>query len=249
MEKSFGLFFFLKKSSYNGDLKTPDIYVKITVNGKACEVSTKRQCERSKWNVAAGRVVGQTDAAKSINSYLEILQRKIYEHRKQLVDDGKPVSAANIKMLLQGREIDRPKHMLMDIFQSTMIKSGRWCGREYAAGTLERYETSYRHTQNYILWKYKAKDLDIEELDYAFMSEYEFWLKSARKCDHNTTMKYLANFKKIVIRCIKNGWLQRDPFIAFKLTKREVERFALTESEMEKITTEVFEMERTSICA
>lgn len=89
--------------------------------------------------------------------------------------------------------------------------------------------------------------MDIEELDYAFMSEYEFWLKSVRKCDHNTAMKYLANFKKIVIRCIKNGWLQRDPFIAFKLTKREVERIALTESEIEKITNEVFQMEGTSI--
>ena len=65
MEKSFGLFFFLKKSSYNGDLKTPDIYVKITVNGKACEVSTKRQCERSKWNVAI-RNSGVGNRAKAV---------------------------------------------------------------------------------------------------------------------------------------------------------------------------------------
>jgi integrase len=60
-------------------------------------------------------------------------------------------------------------------------------------------------------------------------------------------MKYLANFKKIVIRCIKYGLLARDPFVAFKLTKREVERIALTESEIERITNETFEITGTAI--
>ena len=27
---------------------------------------------------------------------------------------------------------------------------------------------------------------------------------------HNTVMKYLTNFKKIVMICAKNGWLERD---------------------------------------
>ncbi len=46
-----------------------------------------------------------------------MLQRKVYEYRKQLFDDEKPLNAENIKMLLQGREINRPKHMLMEIFK------------------------------------------------------------------------------------------------------------------------------------
>jgi integrase len=48
-------------------------------------------------------------------------------------------------------------------------------------------------------------------------------------------MKYLANFKMIVLLCVKRGWLQRDPFYAFKFSKREVDRQALTETEMKKI--------------
>jgi phosphoglucomutase len=40
-------------------------------------------------------------------------------------------------------------------------------------------------------------------------------------------MKYLANFKKIVLHCLKNGWLQKDPFIGFnnELTKEYGEPF------------------------
>ena len=54
--------------------------------------------------------------------------------------------------------------------------------------------------------------------------DLSFWLKSERRCDHNTTVKYLSNFKKIVHIAIKNGWLARDPFVGFKMTKREVDR-------------------------
>jgi len=246
MEKSFGLYFHLKKAKNEKQLER-SIYLKVTVNGAFCEVSTKRKCEPSKWNVAAGRVEGKTEAAKSVNSYLDVLQRKVFDYRKQLFDDDKPLTAANIKMLLQGREINRPKHMLMEIFKQHNDQIRALLGREYAAGTLERYETSYKHTSKFLQWKYKVTDMDITGLNYEFMAEYEFWLKSVRKCDHNSTMKYLANFKKIVIRCLKNGWLKQDPFIGFKLTKREVERIALSQNEVDRIASEIFPMEVTSI--
>ena len=117
-------------------------------------------------------------------------------------------------------------------------------GKEYAPGTLERYKTSYKHTQSFLQCRYKSEDIDITKLNYQFISEYEFWLKSVRKCDHNTTMKYLATLKKIVIRCIKNGWLQKDPFIGFSMSKREVERIALPEYELQNLQEKKFSIER-----
>ena len=65
-------------------------------------------------------------------------------------------------------------------------------GKEFAAGTLERYETSLKHTRSFLEWKFKVPDLDIRKLDFEFIADYEFWLKSVRHCDHNTTMKYPA---------------------------------------------------------
>jgi len=60
-------------------------------------------------------------------------------------------------------------------------------------------------------------------------------------------MKYLANFKKIVLRCLKNGWLQKDPFLGFNMAKKEVERTALTEHELEKLCSTRFSIERLEI--
>lgn len=57
-------------------------------------------------------------------------------------------------------------------------------------------------------------------------------------------MKYLGNFKKIVIKCIRSGWLTKDPFDNFKMTKREVERTALFKEELEVIGNKVFSTDR-----
>jgi hypothetical protein len=51
MEKSFSLYFHLKKAKNELQLEW-SIYLKVTVNGMFCEVSTKQKCEHSKWNVA-----------------------------------------------------------------------------------------------------------------------------------------------------------------------------------------------------
>ncbi|MEN9299086.1 MAG: hypothetical protein RLZZ429_1399 [Bacteroidota bacterium] len=223
------------------------VYLRITVNGVSCDISIKRKCDLNSWNTNSGRMDGKTEQARSLNSYLDVLQRKVYEARKHLEQKDHPITAENIKTVLLGKEINERKHMLMQIFKHHNDQMTQLVGKEYAPGTLERYITSYRHTQSFLEWKYKLSDIDINRLNYEFIAEYEFWLKSVRNCDHNTSMKYLSNFRKIVNRCLLNGWLQRNPFLGFKMTKREVERVVLTESELKALSSKQFSTERLNL--
>lgn len=204
MEKSFGLFFHLKKNKINNPQELP-IYMRITVNGSFCEISTKRQCNPAKWDVKSGRCNGKSDSVKLLNAYLNALQHKVFETKKTLLETDKDITAESIKDMILGKETHKPKHMLLQIFQHHNDQMTALVSQEYAAGTLERYKTSYKHTEAFLKWKYKCADMDIAKLDFYFITEYEFWLKSVRKCDHNTTMKYLSNFKKIINRCLRNG--------------------------------------------
>jgi site-specific recombinase XerD len=70
-----------------------------------------------------------------------------------------------------------------------------------------------------------------------------FYLKS-EVCAHNTAMKYLGNFKKIVLNCVRRNWLPRDPFLGYKLPKREVERDFLMEDELQAIAEKQFNTDR-----
>lgn len=95
-----------------------------------------------------------------------------------------------------------------------------------------------------IRFKYGKSDLDIQKLDYASISEFEFWLKSQKSCGHNTVTKYLTNFKKIVVIYVKNGWLNQDPFASYRMSREVVNRSVLTEVELSKVARKDFENER-----
>jgi site-specific recombinase XerD len=218
------------------------IYMRVTINRERFETSTHRYLESNNWSAAAGKAKGNTDEMRSINNYLDMLKQKAYNFQKELIQEGRPVNIENFKDKWLGKS-DKPV-MLIEIFQQHNDQVVELIGKDFAPGTVERYKTSLSHTRSFIEWKYKVSDIDIRKLNYEFISGYEFWLKSVRNCNHNSTMKYLANFKKIVILCLKNGWLSKDPFVGFKLSKKEVVREFLSKEEMQLILSKRFVSER-----
>ncbi|MGY6744930.1 MAG: site-specific integrase [Cecembia sp.] len=241
IEKTFSLLFYLKPSKNEKDgLKS--IYMRITVESQRFEMSTKLKCHPDKWSAESHRVKGKTEEARMINNYLDSLQLKVHQSRKYLLDHDLDVTLENIRNVLRGKT--EQNRMILEIFSEHNEKMEALVGKEFAEGTLERYKTSYEHTKAFIQWKYKVEDIEIKKLDYDFISDYSFWLKSVRGCGHNTTVKYLGNFKKIVLGCIKRGWLIRDPFLGFKMVKKEVPRDYLTSVELDALEGKYFEIER-----
>ncbi len=241
LEKSFSLLFYLKKpKNYLKGLMP--IYLRITVDGIPKEISTGRQCDPERWNSNAGRCSGTKEDAKSLNAYLDTVQTKVFEVRRQLLEKNEIITAETLRNVLKGTHENA--RMIMKIFQQHNDELKSLVGKEFSSGTLERYKTSYDHTKSFMEWKYGTSDMDIKKLDYEFVSQYEYWLKTKRNCAHNTTIKYIANFRKIVNRCIRNGWLERDPFIGFKMTKKEVVPEFLTQHELNTISEKNFSTER-----
>jgi site-specific recombinase XerD len=140
--------------------------------------------------------------------------------------------------------IQERERMLIPIFQEHNRKIKELVGQEYAPGTLERYETSLKHTKEFLIWKYNISDINIEKIDHAFIMEYEFYLRSERKCANNTAVKYIKNFHKIINQCLANGWLNKDPFANYKAKIKEVIRDFLSESEIENMMNKKFVSER-----
>ncbi len=117
IEQSFGLLFYLKKPTGFVKGEVP-IYLRITVDGMSAELSTKRKCDPLRWNQHAERATGNEDAVKSINAYLDVLQEKMYEIKRRLIEHNKPITAITVRDILLGREDvhDKPR-MLLEIFQ------------------------------------------------------------------------------------------------------------------------------------
>lgn len=239
--KNFSLLFYLKRPKHYTSGAMP-VYLRITVDSDVKELCTSRHCDPKTWNRSAEKSMGKSEASKELNNHLSLLKFKAFEARAFLIAHSKTVTAEAVKNKLTGKQ-EKAKGVL-EIFQQHNDQMAALVGRQFAPGTLERYRTALEHAKSFIKFKYDSNDLEITKLDYAFVSEYEFWLKSVRKCNHNSTIKYISNLRKIVLYCIRCGLLGKDPFAEFKMTKLEVERTALSDTELQILKQKPFAVAR-----
>ena len=241
MNTKLSILFFVKRTKTNVDGLLP-IFIRVTVNGERIELSTKRFTTSERWSVEGNRMKGTSGESKATNSYLDTLKAKVYDYQQQLIREDKIVNAENMRNKILG--IEKRSYMLIGIFQQHNDEIKALIGKDYAAATHVRYETSLKHTEDFLKWKYKVSDLDIRKIDHEFITGYEFYLKSVCNCCQNTTSKYIKNFGKIIRICLANGWLQKNPFINYKSKMVEVERAFLSMEEIETMHNKVFVSDR-----
>ncbi len=241
METRLSILFYGKKSLQKAD-KLLAIYLRVTINGQRFEVSSQRYVEIGKWSVASGRMKGNSEEARSINQYLDSLRQRVYDYQKESLRDGEIFTKAALRNKWFG--INEHRHTLIEVFKNHNQQLENLIGISNSKATYGKYRTTLDHTVAFLNWKFKRSDIEITNITYSFIADFEFWLKSIKKCNHNTTIKYLSNLRKIIYLCIKNGWLIKDPFVGFKMTKKEVVREILTEEELQKLSSKEIENAR-----
>ncbi|MDR2882234.1 MAG: phage integrase SAM-like domain-containing protein [Alistipes sp.] len=75
---------------------------------------------------------------------------------------------------------------------------GKYSVKFALALTVKRYETSPHHIEAILQFRFGKNDIPVSEVDHKFIVYYEFYLRSERNCCHNSAVKYLKNFGKIV---------------------------------------------------
>ena len=244
MNTTSSILFYIKRSKANVDGICP-IYVRVTILTRRFEFSSNKYIDPKRWSQEGSNVKGTNEDSRSINSHLDNIKSKIYDAEKRLYKKDIVLTSINLKNELFG--ITENKRMLIPIFKDHNNKIKELIGKEYAPGTLERYNTSLKHTINFLEWKYKLSDIEISKVDHAFITEYEFYLRSVRNCCNNTAVKYINNFNKIIKLCIANDWLDKNPFANYKSKVKEVERVYLSEGEIQNIINKDFKNERLSL--
>lgn len=241
MNSAVSILFYIKRAKINVDGVCP-IYTRVTINSKRFEFSTNKFISPDKWSTEGAKVKGNSEDARSINNQLDIIKNQIMDAEKRLYKKEIQINSENLRNELFG--IKERERLLIPIFTEHNRKIKELVGSEYAPGTLERYETSLKHTKDFLQWKYRVSDIDIEKIDHAFITEYEFYLRTERKCANNTAVKYIKNFHKIINICLANGWLNKDPFANYKSKVKEVIREFLTEQEIQSLMEKEFVSER-----
>ena len=188
MISTFSLNFALKKTKILANGTAP-IYLRLTIEGNRIEFTTRRYVIPAKWNPATQKMTGTHEEARSFNLYLKTLEQQVYDAHRQMMESKVPITVQSLKDKLFGKEEKPEIKMLVPIFKEHNRRIAAMVGKDYAAGTLERYTTSLKHTIEFMQWQYQATDIDIKKIDHEFVSSYEFFLRSEKNCCNNTTIK------------------------------------------------------------
>lgn len=237
MKTKITLHFYAKSTKVNANGKLP-IYVRLTVNGQRLEFSSKKFIEKTKWSSELAKMKGNTEEARSINSYLDMMRSKVLSAEMELLHKEEELSIENFQSILL--ENNKNHRMLIPVFQDHNNKMKELLGKKYAPGTLQRFEVTLNHIQNFLQWKYNVTDIRIDKVDHCFITELEFYLRSVKNCSNNTSVKYVRNFRKIIKICLNNDWLEKNPFSRYEGKVIEVDKEFLTEEEIQKIYNKKF---------
>ncbi len=226
--------FFIRKNKMLKSGEVP-IYLRITCRRQSIEVAIGRRIIPELWSSEANGARGNTKEARDINDHIAHVRFQLRDIMQQLRAEEIEITPLSIKNTWLGIVPD--EKTILGIFKDHNEAIKLLVGKDVVDSTRKRYETAFKHIQAFIRHQYKKEDLPLSRIDHEFINGLEFYLKTQRNCCHNTAIKYVKNFKKIVRRAIANGWMKLDPFANYKMSLRKVDRGFLTEEELNAVRT------------
>ena len=230
METTIYLRFHIKKQKINKNGLTP-VIMRVTLEGKRSEINIGRNVEPEKWNVNSQKMMGRSFEANDLNHYIELMRQKAKNVQRGFVEKSEVLTLDKFVCRFKGEEKDKFKKTL-EIFKEHNEQMDRLSGKDISKSTAKRYWTCYNHIEQFINQEYRREDFPIKDIDNQFITRFEYFLKTKKECNHNSALKYVNNFKKIIRIALANHWMDRDPFYNYKVQFESVEREFLNEEEI-----------------
>ena len=229
MRSTFRVLFYLKRNAPKKNGLVP-VMCRVTVNGKVSQFSCKLDVEEKSWNVELGRLSGRSLIAQEGNRMLDKIRVGINKAYQEICDRDNYVTAEKVRNAFLG--IGMKHETLLAVFSQHNEDYAKQVGKIKSERSYWKYCTVYNHLSEFIKQRYKVSDIALKELTPAFITDFELFLRTEKGHCTNTVWSYMMPLRRIIYMAINNGWLQRDPFYGYSITKEETKRGFLTKEEI-----------------
>lgn len=128
----------------------------------------------------------------------------------------------------------------METFTEHNRKMEALLGKGFKPNTLKGYNTSVAHLTSYLEKCHGETDIEIRHIDHAFITGYEFSLRSDMECSAVSAAKYMKHLRKIINQCLAHRWITENPFVFYKTKAKPREKEFLTPDELDRIAQKEF---------
>ncbi|MGB5692190.1 MAG: site-specific integrase [Flavobacteriaceae bacterium] len=231
---TFSILFWIYAKRINYNLAP--VYVRITVDKKKLNISLKRRVDIRLWNPQKQRVRGTGKKTKDFNQYLDEVYSKLFQCYQELRAEDERITPQAIKSKFIG-DHKTERYTLRNIIQYHNTNMFN----KLHGNTSRLYLTSQKYILLFVKKKYKADDIELSELDYKFILNFESFLRNYKprhyqnRIGNNAVMKHIQRLRRMITLAYQIEWLDHDPFSKFKQKLTPTHRGFLTSEELERI--------------
>jgi site-specific recombinase XerD len=221
------------------------VYIRITVDGKRTEMSTKIYIEADRWNTEKGRVKGTNESSKFLNHSIEVFEQKLKEIYNCLIEKDAIININSVKSTFL--KVDEKRRLLVDHFEFHCEQMKREIDINYSKGTVKNWNVTLGHLKTFVQNQYQATNITFKELNKQFIIDFEIFAKRYWHCGNNAAAKHIQRIRKVVNDALEKNWLDKDPFLGYKGKQDKTHRTFLTKDEltaMEKTSMSIERLER-----
>ncbi|WP_342331906.1 site-specific integrase [Pedobacter sp. FW305-3-2-15-E-R2A2] len=192
------------------------LFVRITLNSKFSDISTKKRVDVSAWNQTKQTLSGNGKEEALVREKIRLLINDINNAYNDLKYENKPLSSETIKARVEG--YDKEPCTLNSLLSHHNIDLASLI----EPGTLKNYFSTERFLKEFLIKQRKVKDIYLDKIDNKFITDFGIYMlnrvpdKGQKPCGNNTLMKHMERFKKVFGVALKNGWTMNQPFLHFE---------------------------------
>lgn len=234
--------FILAKNKQRKDGKAP-IFCRLTYLDQRKQFSTGLFTHPKQWNNKDQIIKPPTEENTFVNNQISLIKSKINEAFLMLQLQNKEFGVESIYNSYTGVQKEKDK-LILEVFQMHNDKIEQLIGKDYAIPTLWKFKQSLNLLKDFILDNFNKKDYRFKDLDLKFIQDYEFFLKTKKSLAQATVNKAIQRFRKIVKIAMGEGFLNRDPFVLYKVKRVKKEIIYLNDVELNKLESYPFVQNR-----
>lgn len=242
-KNTFTTLFFVKRNKADKDGNFP-IYCRITIKGKRMEFSINKKTNGIAWDDFNSRK--KTKESSEIKAILDNWTTDINNYRRGLLTDGKEISVVTILNKIKGIDPNKKKHSFLEAVDKCFALKKSKIGDILNEETFERYDRTRKYLEEFIMERYKKKDISFDDLNDSTPDEFEVFLRDKKKCKGNTANRYFQRIKKVMKYALKRKLTSYDPFDGYEIEQTDPTHVILTEHEIKILFNKKIEIERLS---
>ncbi|MES2545513.1 MAG: site-specific integrase [Bacteroidota bacterium] len=216
---------------------------RITYLQKRQEFATGLFINPNHWHSKLQQAKPPNEENNFINTETSLIKSKINQAFLYLQIKDNSISVEDIYRQFKGETIAK-EFGIIAVYNQYLERIKKLIGIEIQLVTYKKYLESNNHLMSFIVWNFKTKDLKLQDINYNFIVDYEYFLKTEKKLQQSTLNKTIQRFRKVLQFAINQSYLDKDPFVLYKAQRVKKEIIFLTSEELKALENHQFDLKR-----